>query len=82
MEKIKGTSGYWFYMNTNTLGDFQLCISVPLSSLLTYNVYLVFYFDLWARKRCIVMANTIIVAQRRIYNTVKYFLVKLFCENS
>ena len=46
MEKIKGTSGYWFYMNTNTLGDFQLCISVPLSSLLTYNVYLVFYFDI------------------------------------
>ena len=23
-------SGYWFYMNTNILGDFQICISVPL----------------------------------------------------
>ena len=25
-------SGFCFYMNLNTLGDFQICISVPLSS--------------------------------------------------
>ena len=25
-------SGYWFYMNKNILGDFQIYISVPLMS--------------------------------------------------
>ena len=24
-------SGYWFYMNTNLQGDFQICICVPLN---------------------------------------------------
>ena len=24
-------SGYYFYMNLNILGDFQICVSVPLS---------------------------------------------------
>ena len=24
-------SGYYFYMNTNIYGDFQICISVPLN---------------------------------------------------
>ena len=29
---IKNTkfSGYYFYMNTNIYGDFQICVSVPL----------------------------------------------------
>ena len=33
-EKIyeKWSSGYCFYMNTNILGDFQICISVPLKT--------------------------------------------------
>ena len=34
-------SGYHFYINMNTLGDFQICISVPLS-----NTNLVFNFDI------------------------------------
>ena len=31
--KIKNAkfSGYWFYMNTNIKGDFEICISVPLT---------------------------------------------------
>ena len=30
--KVKNTkfSGYYFYTNTDILGDFQICISVPL----------------------------------------------------
>ena len=28
-------SGYYFYVNMNTLGDFQICISVPLNVMLT-----------------------------------------------
>ena len=30
--KIAKFSGYYFYMNTNILEDFQICISVPLRS--------------------------------------------------
>ena len=26
-------SGYYFYMNTNMKGDFQICISIPLTVL-------------------------------------------------
>ena len=34
--RIKNTdfSGYHLYLNTNILGDFQICISVPLNSFL------------------------------------------------
>ena len=30
-------SGYCFYMNPNILGDFRICISVPLKNLQNYN---------------------------------------------
>ena len=31
-------SGYYFYMNLNIWGDFQICISVPLIEANTQNI--------------------------------------------
>ena len=31
-------SGYYFYLNTNIQGDFQICISVPLTLALESNI--------------------------------------------
>ena len=39
-------SGYYFYMNLNIWGDFQICISVPLSVLWYRCFDLAIYTDL------------------------------------
>ena len=36
MIKNAKPSGYYFYMNLNIWGDFQICISVPLTHLINY----------------------------------------------
>ena len=35
---IKKFSGYYFHINLNILGDFQICISVPLNILYLNNM--------------------------------------------
>ena len=47
--KNETLSRYYFYMNSNTQGDFQICISVPLNGT-WYNIFIFFHSFLLKRK--------------------------------
>ena len=50
MIKNAKLSGYYFYMNLNIQGDFQICISVPLKQAFFFDFLSYYYSNFWYYK--------------------------------
>ena len=49
--KIAKVSGYYFYMNLNIQEDFQICISVPLMTVLKNSFVIIYHVQMSNSKK-------------------------------
>ena len=70
-------SGYYFYMNLNIWGNFQICFSVPLTSFFSTvsSFFWIFVFSEWVKQIHIICLNPRSISRLEIYNV---FLSKMY----